>query len=295
MDISRNLALRLQRLLAGNAISNWRHLISHHHHNIKSHDQSNTLPHLTLKTNSTFGSTALAPISNIHPSSSGQTDASITSQSSVIIPASAFIQQSDRNSKIPEQTTTSKTPIGSRSNSPGRSELFILFCTFQGLQLRHSQIEVAKCESDDIFFETLRLEYRRMRGFWRYWLDPQQFGHCEFVKFTRFYIGELATVGRDLPQSIHYEYRPKPPGPHDDPPITPHEFRTSFYRLRNTCGRKDALTRIPKRVKRFQVNLHVDGIEHMWGCKPNSGLHLPSSPFGKSLSLQAVVRSWPGG
>lgn len=187
---------------------------------------------------------------------------------SVTIPAPTLSKQQGSITNIASQKATSMPSIPrTRSNSPQPSALYILFCAFRGIQLQHSQLEIAKCRNDDIFFENLRLEYKRMRGFWRYWLDPRQFDHCEFVKFTRFYVGELARVGQDLPQSVLYQYQPRPPGPHDNPPITPHEFRVRFYRLRNTCGSKEALDRIPKRAKSFQVNLHIGGVEHMWGLQ----------------------------
>lgn len=262
--------MKYQRFLAEQASASWRCLISRCYRELKLQDH--TMPYSSVKSRVAVISerTFSAPGSITRASSSGQTAQSAISQSSVTVPAPALIQQVGPNAQNPSNqgvTSTNAAMGRARSSSPKRPGLYILFCTVQGLQLRHSQIEVAKCENDDVFFQRLRLEFKRMRGFWRYWLDPQQFSHCEFVKFTRFYVDELTTVGRDLPQSPRYEYQPRPPGPHDDPPITPHEFRVRFYRLRNTCGCKEALARIPKRVERFQVNLHVGGPEHMWGLQ----------------------------
>lgn len=147
-----------------------------------------------------------------------------------------------------------------------RKNQYVLFCLYQKSQIQHAQIEAAKCRTDEDFFEDMRRAFRRLRGFWRFWFSPFQFDHCEFVKFTRFYVNELARVGRSLPLDFIYQYSPSPPGPHEDPPISPHEFRRRFYtNLINPCRRQEALERIPKRQKRFQVNLHVDGREDMWG------------------------------
>ena len=162
----------------------------------------------------------------------------------------------------------------SDSSSDTRKDSYVLFCIYQTNQIRHAQVQTAKCKTDEDFFEHLRQEYCRLRGFWRFWFSPLQFDHCEFVKFTRFYVNELAKVCRDLPVDLMYQYNPRPPGPHDDPPTSPHEFRRRFYtHLANPCGRGEAMERIPKRQKRFQVNLHVDGREDMWG------LHVELRPW----------------
>jgi hypothetical protein len=165
----------------------------------------------------------------------------------------------------PPIATHDSTAPSDTNNQPPK-ESYILFCIYQRSQIWHAQIRTTKCRTDEDFFDQLRQEYRRLRGFWRFWLSPLQFDHCEFVKFTRFYVNELAKVGRDLPIDLVYQYNPRPPGPRDDPPISPHEFRRRFYtHLANPCGRGEAMERIPKRQKRFQVNLHVDGREDMWG------------------------------
>jgi hypothetical protein len=114
-----------------------------------------------------------------------------------------------------------------------------------------------------------------MRGWFRYYFDPRQFDHCDFVKFTRFYVHELARICHELPHDSEYHYQPRPPAQHDDPPIVPHEFYRRFYYVK-TClplPQNEALSRIPKRRKHFQVDLHVGGREDMWG------LHAEVRPF----------------
>lgn len=88
------------------------------------------------------------------------------------------------------------------------------------------------------------------------------------MKYTRFFVNELAYVGSSLPLDSIYVYRPRPLGPHENPPISAHEFNRRFYlSLCNLCGRTEAVGRIPKRVKRFQTSLHVNGREDMWGLQ----------------------------
>ncbi|KAL9610215.1 MAG: hypothetical protein Q9167_005064 [Letrouitia subvulpina] len=164
----------------------------------------------------------------------------------------------------------------SENNFPGSSgrltvqaDLFILFGIIQNSKVDHTQIEIRSPNSNDAhFFNDLRCQYRHLRGFLRHWLSPFIFSHCCFVKYTRFFVNELAYVGSDLPVDPNYVYSPRPPGPHEDPPISAHEFNRRFYlSLCNPCGRTEAVERIPKRVKRFQTSLHINGREDMWGLQ----------------------------
>ena len=93
------------------------------------------------------------------------------------------------------------------------NESYVLLCTqtSSSSRLWHDQIEVARCKSDDDFFDQLRTSYKSLRGI-RYWLDPMQYDHCEFVKYTKFYVDELTRVHQDLPLDKAYKYTPRPPG-----------------------------------------------------------------------------------
>ena len=44
------------------------------------------------------------------------------------------------------------------------------------------QLDMQKYESDDSFFEDLKSEYHRGRGFLRRWLSIYKYAHCEFRK-----------------------------------------------------------------------------------------------------------------
>ncbi|KAK0516509.1 hypothetical protein JMJ35_001112 [Cladonia borealis] len=188
------------------------------------------------------------------------------SQIGTVVPGSFPSDTAQLNGDTSSICSTTQASHTQNTYNPNSKDLYVLFCVYQKSQILHSQILATKCQNDQVFFENLRLEFRRLRGFFRFWFSPLQFSHCDFVRFTRFYVNELAKVGLSLPNDLIYEYNPRPPGPHDDPPISPHEFRRRFHTpLGNPCGRSEALERIPKRQKRFQINLHVDGREDMWG------------------------------
>ena len=183
-----------------------------------------------------------------------------------------------------EKHSTGSNGHHSRNNTD--ISLFVLFGINQNSRVDHAQIETKfSTDNDARFFCDLRCRYYHLRGIFRFWLSPFIFSHCSFVKYTRFYVNELAHTGPSLPVDPIYVYSPRPPGPHEDPPISAHEFNRRFYLdLCNPCGRAEAVVRIPKRIKRFQTNLHVDGREDMWG------LHVEMRPsFLRILLWQIAI------
>ena len=113
------------------------------------------------------------------------------------------LQQCSQNSSPPGQANKNNpvkgnTPIGSSSSAPspipatGQSikiptasinELFVFF-TVQGSRrtLELAQIKVGKQDEDGAFFEKVRIQYKKKRGFLRYWLSVWQLKDCELVK-----------------------------------------------------------------------------------------------------------------
>jgi hypothetical protein len=102
--------------------------------------------------------------------------------------------------KAPQSSGFSGTEPGSSTTAPNllldsrdglkvdlstetEHELFILFGV-QGARktLELAQIDVTKHADDSSFFCDLRKEYKRLRGFWRYWLSIWQLKYCDFVK-----------------------------------------------------------------------------------------------------------------
>ena len=138
-------------------------------------------------------------------------------------------------------------------------DLHVLLACFNGpgIKLRHTQIEITDHTDDDEFFHRVRQSYNTLRGPIRRWLSPHRFHCCSFVKYTRIWANELAKGPQDLPLDAAYHYIPRP--------ISPHEWYCRFYYLRSTHGLREALDRIPKRNRRFETALHVNGLEDMWG------------------------------
>ncbi|KAL9630473.1 MAG: hypothetical protein Q9164_006397 [Protoblastenia rupestris] len=203
-------------------------------------------------------------------SSKGQTPPPTGKSKSTTASGSTPFEDLSRTFNVGSSSKPLSRQHGGSSTSIYRQlDFYILFCINKRSQIQHTQIQTRKHINNDAdFMTTLRSEYRRLRGLARYYLSPFIFSHCSFVKYTRFYVNELAHIGPSLPTDSSYVYSPRPPGPHDDPPISPHEFHRRFYSNHcNPCGRGEALDRIPKRLKPFQVNLHINGREDMWGLQ----------------------------
>ena len=124
----------------------------------------------------------------------------------------------------------------------------------------------AGCADDAAFIATLKAEYRRLRGFWRYWFHPQQLAYCHFARFTRYYVDHLARVCYELPIDESYDYELRPPEVPYLAPVSPIEW---YHRLHNRnvnrSRSQDLLRLIPKRDHGFQTSVHVGGREDMWG------------------------------
>lgn len=191
-----------------------------------------------------------------------QTPAPVLSASrSSIARSNSYAGSSNTRTTVPP---TSHTPV---ANTIYISKYHVLFCTFRGLwlsKLQYADIEVSGRVDDDEFFCKIRQEFRRMRGFWHYWLDPRQFEYCEFMKFTRKYVQRLVKVRPELPLDESYRYTPKPTI--DVPPIERHDWYDYYYNKDLTGGLRSAIQMIPKRDHRFQFDTHVSR-EDMWGLQ----------------------------
>jgi hypothetical protein len=66
------------------------------------------------------------------------------------------------------------------------NKLYVLFAV-QGARhtLELAQIHISSNTDDGTFFGELKLKYRELRGFWRYWLSIWQMRYCDFVKVSR--------------------------------------------------------------------------------------------------------------
>lgn len=113
------------------------------------------------------------------------------------------LQQRSQNSSSPGQANKNNpvkgnTPVGSSSSAPspipatGQSiqipiasinELFVFF-TVQGSRrtLELAQIEVGQQVDDGAFFEEVRTQYKKKRGFIRCWLSVWQLKDCELIR-----------------------------------------------------------------------------------------------------------------
>ncbi|KAF7510257.1 hypothetical protein GJ744_006953 [Endocarpon pusillum] len=160
-------------------------------------------------------------------------------------------------------------------SGPSTAALFVLICVPRNGQLNPGVISIEGSATDKDFFTAFKKEYRSLRGFWRYWLDPRQFAFCDATKFETFDIQSLGRICNEMPEEDSYLYVPKPAPLPYIPPLTVQEWRKRFYGCIKTQGRNDALQRIPKRNCRFELSTFVSR-EYMWGlhahCQPSAAM-----------------------
>jgi hypothetical protein len=149
-------------------------------------------------------------------------------------------------------------------NGPSTTALFVLVCVPRNGQLQPGVIPIVDSATDYEFFAALRKEYRSLRGFWRYWLDPRQFVFCHVTKFEKFDVQSLGRICNEMPAEDSYLYIPKPAPVPYIAPLSVEEWEKRFYGCIKTRGLNDALQRIPKRKCRFELSTHVPR-EYMWG------------------------------
>ena len=105
--------------------------------------------------------------------------------------SSQTIQQGG-NSGNSQESKPSSTPNLLQTPQPGLTVnlsptitdgLFVLFGVYGARRtLELAQIDVKKHQDDGAFFQDLRTQHKRLRGFWRYWLSIWQLKYCDFVK-----------------------------------------------------------------------------------------------------------------
>lgn len=91
---------------------------------------------------------------------------------------------------IQNASNNSQAGRGARTVGAGLSismgianDLYIFFCVKGARRtLEMAQIDVDKQVDDRAFFDKIRTEYRRKRGFLRYWFSPSQLKDCELIK-----------------------------------------------------------------------------------------------------------------
>ncbi|KAL2074995.1 hypothetical protein VTL71DRAFT_8775 [Oculimacula yallundae] len=156
-------------------------------------------------------------------------------------------------------------------------ELYVIFGVKGSRRtLEIAQLIVSTLDDDGVFFQQLRQQYKRHRGFLRYWLSIWQLSYCDFVKFEKIRADRVIYTKNDLPIDPIYEYTPRPPDV-ELPPILPHEFELAFSSCSLSCKLShfhdcieaptgtSALSRIPKRTAALELKTSVR--EPAWGIQ----------------------------
>jgi len=106
-----------------------------------------------------------------------------------VSPSSSKEMQSAGKSSIrnqspyPGQATSNDNGCHIELDNTALNSLFILFAvkgTRKTIDLVN--IDTKNHASDRRLFEELKIEYKKTRGFWRYWLSVWRLHHCDFVK-----------------------------------------------------------------------------------------------------------------
>ncbi|KFY68064.1 hypothetical protein V496_01311 [Pseudogymnoascus sp. VKM F-4515 (FW-2607)] len=233
------------------------------------------------------------------------------------------LQQRSQNSSPPGQANKNNpvkgnTPVGSSSSAPSPipataqsiqipiasiNELFVFF-TVQGSRrtLELAQIKVGQQVDDGAFFEEVRIQYKKKRGFLRYWLSVWQLKDCELIKFMKVWGDRVLYTKNDLPVDPLYEYAPKPPMT-ELPHIYPHEFEmallphckescllSSFHDCVELRSGTTILRRIPKRKQPLQ--LKVNDLEEAWGLNAHYTPHFLRVFLYHCLVLAGTFAFW---
>ncbi|KXH64176.1 hypothetical protein CSAL01_08194 [Colletotrichum salicis] len=116
----------------------------------------------------------------------------------------------NESSKLPDPTSSpgQETQTGQKREYPRPRYIFLLATTRRH---RLRQLPSLYLDTKD-FGQELRKAYRELKGFWRWWLSPYNFSHCDFVRFEKFCRNGFAHRGLEVPNTSQkdYYYNPRP-------------------------------------------------------------------------------------
>ncbi|KAK1850733.1 hypothetical protein CCHR01_06634 [Colletotrichum chrysophilum] len=154
------------------------------------------------------------------------------------------------------------------------------------------------------FAADLRANYRKLRGFWRYWFSIYIFWHCDFFEFEKFCLFGISDIKPGLPREEYpyteeYYYKPRPA--RSKTPISPKEFEHIYYHYRKTSAAKidtwyqpftidgnlptDTVPKIPQRLTHFDEL--SNNRETFWG------LHAREQVSAMMVLIYALVAFTP--
>ena len=91
----------------------------------------------------------------------------------------------DTTPKAPVPITSPQQSPHNNITMPQSNEKVVLFGVKGARRtLELAQIDTLKHNEDEIFFQSLKKEYRRLRGILRYWFSIWRLRHCDFVKVS---------------------------------------------------------------------------------------------------------------
>ncbi|KAL2882367.1 hypothetical protein SGCOL_002105 [Colletotrichum sp. CLE4] len=133
----------------------------------------------------------------------------------------------NESSKLPDSTSSpgQETQTGQKRDYPRPRYIFLLATTGRH---RLRQLPSLYLDTTD-FGQELRKAYRELKGFWRGWLSPYNFSHCDFVRFEKFCRNGFAHRGLEVPNTSQKDYYYNPRPALREPPVSPEEFSHVFH------------------------------------------------------------------
>ncbi|KAK1689796.1 hypothetical protein BDP55DRAFT_379378 [Colletotrichum godetiae] len=133
----------------------------------------------------------------------------------------------NESSKLPDSTSSpgQETQTGQKRDYPRPRYIFLLSTTGRH---RLRQLPSLYLDTTD-FGQELRKAYRELKGFWRWWLSPYNFSHCDFVRFEKFCRNGFAHRGLEVPNTSQKDYYYNPRPALREPPVSPEEFSHVFH------------------------------------------------------------------
>ncbi|KAL6722351.1 hypothetical protein ACLMJK_001458 [Lecanora helva] len=195
-------------------------------------------------------------------------------------------QEQNDNGKSSERDPNRGKDVVVDIEPPRQLKGFVLFGVLGARRLhaaktRLAQIDVEAFSDDDSFFDELYVQYKRLRGFFRWTFSIWQFRTCEFIFYHKANPNEIHAGQCELPSAADedYEYCAD-----RDPPILESLFQSNFYGCNKACmkarldvlrifhechgrnyyGKCRILQLLPKRCSKWEID-NDDEKDEAWG------------------------------
>ena len=207
-----------------------------------------------------------------------------------------------KGNPAPGTTSSSHAPISNQQTC--QTALYVYLCTEAGSR-RFIELDCTEIGTDVEFFDRIKCEYDKARGWFRLWFSTWRYDHCEFFQFQKTGIGLGARLKVAFPEAFDllYQYEPRPPIElPPDGPISHDEFREHYYyklcpplwswerwhtrHFGLSTADKEALEAVPKRV--VKLDMENGKREHFYG------LYAKEARSALRVAIYVAICNLPG-